>query len=50
MYVHMPTWYICVCEGVGEGVCWFDEANSYMLVEMNRGKKQGTRKAECWSV
>lgn len=39
-----------MCEGVGEGVCWFDEAIGGMLVEMNRGEKQGTRKAECWSV
>lgn len=28
-----------MCKGVGEGVCWFDEAIGGMLVEMNRGEK-----------
>lgn len=49
LHVCVHAYMAYMCESVEEGVCWF-EAIDGMLVEMNRGGKQGTRKAECWSV
>lgn len=35
VHVCLHTYMAYMCEGVGEGVCWFDEAIGGMLVEMN---------------
>lgn len=39
VHVCVHVYMVYMCEGVGEGVCWFDETIGGMLVEMNRGEK-----------
>lgn len=37
LHVCVHVYMAYMCEGVGERVCWFDEAIGGMLVEMNLG-------------
>lgn len=41
LHVCVHVYMAYMCEGVGERVCWFDEAIGGMLVEMNLGSRGG---------